>query len=39
LNGQEIPRLPADDDHVEDMNGAMNDSLNVEELDVQANEV
>ena len=39
LNGQEIPRLPVDGDHVEDMDGALSDSLNDEELDVQADDV
>ena len=39
LNGQEIPRLPADHDHVEDMDDAMSDSLSDEQLDVQANDV
>lgn len=39
LNGQEIPRLPVDDDHVEDMDGALSDSLIDEELDVQADDV
>ena len=39
LNGQEIPRLPAEDDHVEDMDDSVSDSLSDEQVDVQANDV